>query len=277
MGIVKGQAKPAREIFVGYAELYPVAFNPTASDLSEAYGREVTNEPSYMNDEGEVSLRVLAYFIFEGKKHYVNLRITNGKEEVVTYNDPRTGDEKTLYMTPKGFAFPGTSEDAIRSSSSYGWTDTSTLVPALKGEADFYRMMIAWMRYNQNSDDNVDLRTMYEKVLKGDMLELNTVINDDSEQGLKGFTIPVVLTERNGYQDYYNQKFPWGNGETKPVLDHRTKRENDGKYYSGRADWGNLGQLQRFDITMHKTFSEHLADQEDGEVSNGESVTGGFM
>lgn len=279
MGIIKGNNNNNKKIFVGYAELHPVKFNPSAEDLSEAYGKEVKTEPVYINDNGEVTLRLLAYVVHDSKKHYINIRIGTAKEEIASYVDKESGNVMKMYITPKGFAFFGVDEQSIQNSKSYSWTDTSELVEGYQGENEFYRFMIQWMRYNQNSEQNINLRKMYENVLKGDMTELNTVINDDSDEGLKGFTIPVVLTERNGYQDYYNQKYPYSNGDVKPVINNVDRRENRGKYYTGRADWSEkaLRVLSVFDNEKHTTYGEYLANQSEGDSDEANvSITGGF-
>ena len=275
MGIVKGQKQVVRQTWVGLTNLTPVKFNPTAAELSEIYGREVNKEPEYIRENG-VSIRLVASFPTPKGEQFVNLQIASLKNEPYV---SKSG--KIRVLTGNALSFNGESVEAITSNANLGWADFSNVREARFGETELYSWLTLWASYNNRSEEDFILdEEIWEELASGDVSFLNDLIENE-EEGLKGYVIPMVLTEKDGYQDFC-PFFPYSSGNVSGVIKQLKKKEAEGYPYLGNCNWDlKLGKVEAYDPNTHVTFGEYLRATENIEVSSDEGettmVSGGFV
>lgn len=273
--IVRGKKQQKKSIWVGLTNLTPVMFNPTAEDLSEIYGSEITREPNYVREDGTVNLRLVCKFNSPKGEQFVNLQIASLRnEEHVNQN---SGNIRVI--TGKGQVFNGKSLEDISSNPKLSWADFSNARVARIGEADLYKILMLWASYDNRSEEDFVLDDeIWEAISGGDVEFLNNLINDE-ETGLKGYVIPLILTEKDGYQDWCPIT-PYSNGNVGGVTKTLARKHSEGYPYLGNCNWElKLGKVEVYDPLKHNTYHEHIlatTSTEDSDDVTEEVVSGGW-
>lgn len=200
----KGEERKIKEKqdFTGIGEVYVVAVNPTAKEISELIGAEVSDEPSYITEraDGSKSTRIdfwvkpLGYETYKKLTFWLNHDITpsqSGNYEWINDNLKQTWAPSKEAVLEKLEGDMGK------------WFKSKGLRKAYRGELDLYNFLSTLFNLDTESENGIEQFENIEAIVKGDVSELKQIINNAKENTIK----LLFGINDNGYQEIYNRYF----------------------------------------------------------------------